>query len=123
LNELLATYNANLAALSLNPDLINSSAFLSSTNSVVNQLKTLNSLSNNNSPSHQYNNNNNNNNFSQRQGSSNSANLDQITAAVLKQRQMLQSGRSGSGNPSSNIAALTSATSNIASLLNLNNGK
>lgn len=118
INELLSNYNANLAALSINTDLLNSSSFLNSTNSMASQLKTLNSTNSNNL----------NSNYGNR--SNNSANLDQIAAAVLKQRQALmntnRSSASMSGhvssNPSSNIAALTSATSNIASLLNLNNG-
>lgn len=115
LNELISSYNANLAALSLNPDLINSSTFLNSTNSMANQLKTLNNFQNTNS----------NTNYPGARPN-NPTNLDQIAAAVLKQRQnMLHPNRSNStnlnGSQSSNIAALTSATSNIASLLNLNN--
>jgi hypothetical protein len=78
-----------------------------------------NNNSQSNNTNNNTNNNNNNNNFSNSNSNPNQFNLSQATLAALKQRQNtgLNSARTGS-NGSSNIAALTSQTSNIASLLN-----
>jgi trimeric autotransporter adhesin len=138
LSELLNN-TPNMSALSLNTDMLNTNSsqnFLNLSNSsnasTLNQLKNLsnfngnnnnnnnNNINTNNASLNQSNNNNNNNNFSNSNSNSNhnQFNLSQATLNALKQRQINGNQRSGSNSGSSNIAAITSQTSNIASLLN-----
>jgi len=140
LSELLNNAS-NMPALSLNTDILNTNCsqnFLNLSNStnasnLNQQIKNLSNLNGNNSSNNNINTNNNNNNLLNQSNNNNFSNsnsnhsnhnqfnLSQATLNALKQRQINGNQRSGSNSGSSNIAAITSQTSNIASLLNGNN--